>query len=131
MFQGSCLCSAIKYRFDSMPEYTGHCHCSMCRKAHGAAFGTYAIIPKKSFRFTEGLDNVAEYRSSPEAVRTFCKTCGSTLQFIPDDGDHMGVTLGTVDSGPIPELNFQVWTRAKVEWCEIPANLPAYDEDPW
>ncbi|MEX2525983.1 MAG: GFA family protein [Gammaproteobacteria bacterium] len=131
MFQGSCLCGAVKYEFDAAPEYTGHCHCAMCRKAHGAAFGTYAIIPKESFRFTGGLDSIAEYCSSPGIVRTFCRHCGSTLQFIREDRGDLGVTVGTIDSGPELELNFQVWTSVRADWGRIDDDLPSYETDLW
>lgn len=131
MFEGSCLCGSVQYKFDVIPEYTGHCHCSMCRKSHGAAFGSYAIIPKEGFRFIAGGEHVSEYRSSPEAVRTFCRNCGSTLQFIPDGEGHLGITLGTLDSGPVPEVNFQVWAGEKVPWAAIADDLPAYEQDPW
>src|SRR5207249_145423 len=37
---GSCLCGDVA--FELVPgDWMGHCHCSMCRKAHGAAFATH------------------------------------------------------------------------------------------
>ncbi|HCA63195.1 MAG TPA: GFA family protein, partial [Pseudomonas sp.] len=41
---GSCLCGVVRYRIDAPIDALTHCHCKMCRKAHGAAFATYASV---------------------------------------------------------------------------------------
>lgn len=33
-----CLCGAIRYEVDVPLTDVGNCHCSMCRRFHGAAF---------------------------------------------------------------------------------------------
>jgi hypothetical protein len=40
----------------------------MCRKAHGAAFGTYAGVQDSDFVVLSGRDNIASYRSSAEVI---------------------------------------------------------------
>ena len=37
--RGSCLCGAVSYEITGSFKVIGHCHCSTCRKSHGAAFG--------------------------------------------------------------------------------------------
>ena len=39
-FKGSCLCGSIQYEVDRIDSKMGHCHCTMCRKFHGAEFAT-------------------------------------------------------------------------------------------
>ena len=39
-FKGSCLCGSVRFSVDGFCEKAANCHCSMCRKFHGAAFGT-------------------------------------------------------------------------------------------
>ena len=41
MIRGGCLCGAVGFRVDGPVHRMAHCHCSMCGKHHGAAFGTY------------------------------------------------------------------------------------------
>ncbi len=53
----------------------------MCRRAHGAAYVTWVSVPDSQFRFTTGEDHVQTYASSPEARRTFCRVCGSSMTF--------------------------------------------------
>ena len=36
--RGSCLCGGVKYEIIGPLMRSGHCHCSNCRKAQGAAF---------------------------------------------------------------------------------------------
>ena len=55
MIRGSCLCGAIRYEIAGPFEDMRHCHCSRCRKAHGAAFSTFARTSKVALRlFRDG-----------------------------------------------------------------------------
>lgn len=82
MIRGSCLCGSVRYEIRVSLSRITHCHCSQCRKPHGAAFGTYATVNRADFTFITGEGDVTSYASSPGVLRTFCKRCGSTLQFI-------------------------------------------------
>jgi hypothetical protein len=76
---GSCLCGAVSYEITGSLAAVGHCHCSRCRKSHGAAFATWAIINPDQFRWTSGVEFVQRYESSPGRERCFCKKCGAPL----------------------------------------------------
>ncbi|WP_446728787.1 GFA family protein [Photobacterium sp. SP02] len=39
-YQGSCLCRGVQFSVNGFSEQAANCYCSMCRKFHGAAFGT-------------------------------------------------------------------------------------------
>src|SRR5688500_17487869 len=84
MLRGSCLCTSVRYEIRGRVSRVTHCHCAMCRKAHGAAFATYGRVDRSDFAVVAGAEDIASYRSSPEVIRTFCKRCGSNLQFISD-----------------------------------------------
>src|ERR1700686_4005215 len=79
LHRGSCLCGGIQYELSSELRGTAHCHCSMCRKAHGAAFATHGGVPKSDLRLLTGADLLREYGSSPTITRSFCSQCGSQL----------------------------------------------------
>ena len=64
--RGSCLCGAVSYEITGSLGATGHCHCSMCRKSHGAAFATWASVNPDQFRWTSGVEFVEGYESSPK-----------------------------------------------------------------
>ena len=49
--KGSCLCGAVTYEVAGPFEFVGNCHCSICRKSHGAAFATWGIIKPEQFQW--------------------------------------------------------------------------------
>lgn len=126
MHSGSCLCGAVKYQIDAPITAATHCHCSMCRKAHGAAFGTYGNVRRRDFHFTQGQDSVVAYHSSPGVTRTFCKHCGATLQWFSEQPhpDWLSVALGTLDTplGEIPQKH--IYADSKADWYAIRDGLP-------
>ena len=74
MVRGSCLCGGIAWEVEGPLELMGHCHCSMCRKAHGSAFETGASTSAEKFRWIRGKDLIRLYESQPggrEGARAF------------------------------------------------------------
>ena len=56
---GGCHCGAVRFvaRFPS--RFVAHCHCASCRRAHGAAFVTWAGFPSAQVEVNEtttGMD---------------------------------------------------------------------------
>ncbi|HKS15279.1 MAG TPA: GFA family protein [Pseudomonas sp.] len=104
-YQGSCLCAAVRYELLMPPKAVSHCHCSQCRKGHGAAFATYGSVPRSEFRILSGAENITAYASSEAVLRQFCSHCGSTLFWSKSQGDHadwISVALATLDTLFIP-----------------------------
>ncbi len=130
MHTGSCLCGVVRYRIDAPITELTHCHCGMCRKAHGAAFATYASVPLEAFHFLSGKDQLGVHHSSEHVTRTFCSHCGSNLQFV-DNREHstLGVAAGTLDSPLPPPPQSHIFAGSKADWYVIRDGLPEHDED--
>ena len=127
MIRGSCLCGSVRYEVRGPLGPASHCHCSMCRKAHGAAFGTYARIQKADFVLVSGAEDIASYQSSPEVTRTFCRRCGSTLQFIRSTRPNtFALALGTLDDDPVVRPFMHIYIESKAPWLEINDGLPQH-----
>lgn len=75
---GGCLCGAVRYALAVVPTDVAHCHCRICRRASGAAFVTWATVPRAG---VEMSGEVRWYRSSRLARRGSCPVCGSQLFF--------------------------------------------------
>jgi hypothetical protein len=118
-------------RFEIQGQFgpTSHCHCSMCRKATGAAFGTYAEVKIENLRIVSGAEMIMRYRSSPGVERTFCARCGSTLQFVSEKNPgKVEIALGTLDDDPGIHVLRHIFVAYKAPWCEITDGLPQYAE---
>ena len=97
VYQGSCLCAAVRYELLDEPKAVSHCHCSQCRKGHGAAFASYGSVPCSAFSLLSCAEDHKAYRSSESVLREFCRHCGSTLFWKCSQGEAAGwlcVALG-------------------------------------
>ncbi len=131
MMVGSCLCQSIKFEICQEPEDVCNCHCSMCRKAHGAAFATYVRVQTSGFRFLIGEDNVVRFRSSSKAQRCFCRTCGSPIIFLHDDMPKAAwFFAGTLDGDPGIRPTSHIFVASKAPWHEITDNITQHTEYP-
>ena len=131
MIRGSCLCGSVRYEIRGSLGRVSHCHCSMCRKAHGAAFATYGRVESGDFVLASGAGDIASYQSSPEVTRTFCKRCGSTLQFISTKRQGgFSLALGTLDDDPGVQASLHIFVGSKAPWFDITDNLPQHAARP-
>lgn len=79
---GGCLCGAVRYRLARIPDDVAHCHCSLCRRASGAPFVTWATVTRAELELTAGRPTW--HRSTFRARRGFCSACGTQLFFAQD-----------------------------------------------
>ena len=128
---GSCLCGGIRYEVDHFAGTAVNCHCSMCRKATGAAFRTRISVPSTAFRWLAGEALLSRYQSSPGETRTFCRVCGATLPTFFRDHPHViGLPLGTLDDDPGIRPTAHVFVASKAPWFGITDALPQFPEGP-
>ena len=79
VLHGSCLCGGVKFEISGPLSHLLNCHCSKCRKQHGAAFRSRARVRVEDFRWLQGEELVSYYESSPGFHRGFCSRCGSPI----------------------------------------------------
>ena len=126
MIRGSCLCRTVRWSFDGAFDRMTHCHCEMCRKAHGAPFATYAMGSSEHFRFDHGEDAVARFESSPGIVRAFCSGCGSVVPY-PVPGSEIDMPVGPLDDDPGMRATCHIFVRWKASWHPITDSLPQHE----
>jgi len=127
--KGSCLCGTVTFAVTGQFQLAGNCHCSICRRSHGAAYATWGIIEPGQFQWTAGEDSVRHYETSPGRTRCFCQRCGSPLA-TTHNGAIGEVVMGCVDdaAGMAPTAHIFVGSRAP--WHDITDALPQFDEWP-
>ncbi|WNJ94830.1 GFA family protein [Vibrio ruber] len=128
VYQGSCLCGQVTYEVRGLSKDGAHCHCSMCRKFHGAAFGT--LFTAEHVQWTSGQSLVKEYVAPNGTIRTFCRECGSSLGFRGKDvpQSRMEVAIATLDDDIEVTPDAHIYTRYKSNWYVIDDHLPRFDE---
>jgi hypothetical protein len=130
MIRGSCLCGQVRFELEGAPQFINHCHCSMCRKAHGAAFGSFLHSDGSGFRWLSGQTHITNYPSSPGNVRAFCSVCGSNVPVLEDEGQHVIIPAGSLDTDPIVRPVVHIHTASRAPWFEITDTLPQFAEFP-
>lgn len=127
---GSCLCGAIAFEVSQLEAHMAHCHCSMCRKFHGAAFSTFGEARVENFVWIRGQEQLAHYTARNGSTRSFCPVCGSSLLFKASSGqeDLVEFALGCLDD-PISERpDAHVFLHYKANWSDIHDALPKFTE---
>jgi hypothetical protein len=129
MYEGSCLCGAIRYevRGDLGPIVC--CHCSSCRKAQGTAFATNAPIKTAEFVFVAGGDLLKSFESSAGKERCFCSVCGSPIfSRRSDRPDVLRLRIGSLDTPIALRPTRHIYAASKAEWFDILDGLPQHAE---
>lgn len=125
--EGGCLCGAVRYEITGELFAASHCHCSMCRRQHGAAFATYAKFNPDDFKWVSGEELIKVYQTSSGAGWCFCSECGSTLA-AADNGEISSITLGTIHGDPGIKPESHIFTDFRAPWHEINDSLPQFAE---
>lgn len=128
---GKCLCETVQYKITGELGPVYNCHCSKCRRWHGAAFRTRVSINKNQFHWVSGSDNLSSYMSSDYVTKFFCKTCGSPLiSTYENKPDILGIPLGGIEG--IEELSVEanIFVGSKASWYKITDSAPQFEDWP-
>ncbi len=117
MVKGQCFCGAVSFEIEGPLTPGSLCHCSQCRRLHGAP-GAYTSAPASAYRIS-GEESLKWFATSARAEQSFCRTCGSKL-FWREIGDKdLDATLGTLDSPTGITLGRHIFTRHQGDYYEI------------
>jgi hypothetical protein len=130
MVHGSCLCGQVRFELTGPAQFINYCHCSMCRKVHGAAYGSFLHADGKYFHWVSGESSIHNYQSSPKNFRAFCRVCGSNVPVLEDEGTHVIIPAGALDDDPGVRPVVHIHTASKASWHEITDKLPQFAEFP-
>jgi hypothetical protein len=131
MITGRCECGAVKYRVDGKIEDFSHCHCSQCRRLHGAAFASFGGVLRTEFSYVSGQSDLSRYQSSPSHERIFCRVCGSNILVdLEQEPESLYLTMGTMEGNPDCPAAYHIYVGSKAPWHTINDQLSRYDEEP-
>ena len=125
MLRGGCFCRAVRYEIDAEPSSRTACHCTICRHTSGAPFVAWFSVPVASSRFVS--DEPAAFKSSEQATRTFCASCGTPLTFQSTRSPgELDITTCSLDEPEHVPPRDHTFLRSKLSWVKLADGLPAY-----
>ena len=78
LFEGGCLCGAVRFITTGEPKGVYWCHCQSCRKHTGAPASVFVAFDRDAYTLTKG--EISKFDSTPgKTGRGFCAKCGATL----------------------------------------------------
>jgi hypothetical protein len=122
---GHCLCGAVQYRVFAPLNPASACHCSQCRRQHGALGSYTGGLPTESV-VIDGAEHLRWYQSSASARRGFCEKCGSKLFWQAMDQRSIDIAVGSLDLPTGLKLARHIFVADKGDYYEIADDLPHF-----
>ncbi|MEZ5775325.1 MAG: GFA family protein [Hyphomicrobiaceae bacterium] len=123
---GQCLCGGIRFEITAPFRPVIMCHCRQCAQWTGHAVAATAVATEH-FRLTAGEDLLGWYRASGVATRGFCRTCGSSLFWKPEDGSRISILAGSLDPPTGLAVESHIHVGAKSDYFSLCDDVPKYD----
>jgi hypothetical protein len=124
--KGGCFCGEVRYSIEGSPLRVMHCHCTICRRISAAPMVTWISFPVTAFRWTKG--EPGELRSTPNALRHFCRKCGTHMVFTIDGAREFDLTLATLDEADKFEPQYNIFNDTRMRWITQVDQLPKYND---
>jgi hypothetical protein len=98
----------------------------MCRKFHGAAFGT--LVSVSDLKWISGKECLNEFVAENGTKRTFCSKCGSSIGFLSNGAPESAIEIAiALFNSDIPvKVDAQIFTENKANWCSLQENAPIF-----
>jgi hypothetical protein len=123
--RGSCYCGEVRFTVALPSLFCAHCHCSMCRKLHGAAFVTWFSVPSAQLALATRKASLVRYPSSDHATRSSCAGCGTPLFFESlHRPEHIDIVLASMHDPIDRKPHVHVFFDDRATWTVVDDDLP-------
>lgn len=122
IWAGGCQCGAVRYALSETPDNACICHCRMCQKQFGNLFGAFCDVAPEHFRLSRG--DPGWFQSSDEALRGFCRDCGTPLFYKFLSTLRIAVSIGSLDRHSDMKPQFQYGVESREPWFDDLSRLP-------
>jgi len=127
LYEGGCICSAIRYKVYGPPAMVAYCHCSDCRKSSGSVVSVLAGFAKKGFELAG--ENPACFEPTPVVRRSFCGACGAPLFYQNKNfAENIYIQIGSFDEPEKLPPDRHTWVAERISWHEINDDLQQYEK---
>ena len=133
VLEGGCACGACRYELRDTPMIVNACHCTDCRRSGGGPFTVNIWIEAENVVVTEGKPSTVMLpggESGKPCEVWYCGDCGTSLwsRYHVSPGNCRWVRAGTLDDPAAVKPDVHIWTRSKLPWAELPADVPSFEE---
>lgn len=127
-YTGSCLCGDVTFSVDGFSQQIANCHCTMCRKFHGAAYGT--LVAVSGLQWNTGSNSLQKFVGENGTIRTFCQKCGSSIGFRVKDAkpEEIELAISLFDQDIPVKVDAQIFLNYKANWCYPDPGIPEFPE---
>lgn len=129
---GKCLCGKITFIADTDIKMMANCHCSDCRAATGAAYGTLVFVAADSLKVS-GTPKVFRHKSDSgsDMEKHFCPDCGS--QLFGKNSNRAGMVslrAGVLDQTDLIKPTVNVYLSSKIASTPVDPALKGFEKMP-
>lgn len=128
--RGQCLCGEVAFAVSGTLSKLYQCHCSLCRKATGAAANAALIVPREHFQWVCGQDRIASYVKDNGYRSDFCSKCGSPLPNPLNGGAEYWIPAGLLEDNANLEVAAHLHVGSKASWDVITSSGIQYQDAP-
>jgi hypothetical protein len=117
--EGGCSCGAVRFTLDGALWILA-CHCNVCKKRTGSAFGISVVVDEHMVRSASGATKTFVRRGeSGKAVHyEFCPECGTTIRWrvelIPNRHVY---AAGALDDPTTIEIVAEMYIAEALPWA--------------
>lgn len=129
---GKCLCGNVSFSGDTEIKLMANCHCSDCRAATGAAYGTLLFVDETAIEI-KGTPKVFKHKSDSgsDMEKLFCPDCGS--QMFGRNSNRpgmMSLRAGVLDQTSLVKPAVNVYLDSKIESTPVDPDLKGFAKMP-
>lgn len=122
--RGGCLCGGVIYELSGPLRGVVACHCVQCRKTSGHYV---AATQSAASDIAISGETLKWFRSSEQAERGFCSTCGSNLFWRRIGNPYISIFAGTIEGPTGLNMESQLYPESAGDYYDLP-DVPARDQ---
>ena len=130
-YDGGCSCGAVRFRLTSEPMFVHCCHCLDCQQQTGSAFAINALIETDRIEILSGTPEPVSMPTDSGRPHDIYRCPKCKIAVWSDYGRRpylRFVRVGTLDDPSAIAPDVHIYTRSKVPWVALPADVPAFAE---
>lgn len=118
--EGGCQCGNLRYRVTEVPVTCYACHCTLCQKQSGSAFGSSLQVPADGVDLSGPSEVYLRKGGSGQTmVCVFCPSCGGSVVHRRQGGNVVVIKPGTLDDRSWLVPAGHIFTATKQPWVKL------------